>query len=171
MILCSESSLLQDEACQFVGATVNEFMQFWSLGAETTLNLSTSEFNCTFGEPNAPTPFFPPPPHRPRHRGPSERERIRHQAARAPVSSAPAFTVSDSATGESSTEAVVTTAHVPSKEGDPDSESFSCFQCDQCSYTKSSEKGLGQHKRMRHRILKLTDLMIHMKKSLKKLIM
>ena len=44
------------------------------------------------------------------------------------------------------------TAHVPSKEGDPDSESFSCFQCDQCSYTNISENGLGQHKRMRHRI-------------------
>ena len=151
-------------------------MKFWSLGAEATLNLTTScgnvkvEFNCTLGQPGAPHSLPPSsappfPPHRPRPRGPSERERnrlraARHQAARAeeiaPVSSAPTLTVSDSATYESFTEsvapAVVKTAHVPSIEGDLDSESVSCFQCDQCSYTNSSEKGLGQHKRMRHRI-------------------
>ena len=153
-------------------------MKFWSFWAEATLNLTTSggtvkvEFNCTLGQSNAPhslppssAPPFPPPPHWPRHRGPSERERNRlkaahHQAARAeeiaPVSSAPTLTVSDLATDKSSTEsvapAVVKTAHVPSKEVDPDSESFAFFQCDQCSYTNSSEKGLGQHKRMRHRI-------------------
>ena len=113
---------------------MSEFMKFWSLGAEATLNLTTSggnvkvEFNCTLGQPNAPhsLPPFPPPPHRPRHRGPAKRERnrlraARHQATRAeeitPVSSAPTLTVSDSATDVSSTEsvapAVVKTTHVP----------------------------------------------------------
>ena len=70
--------------------------------------------------------------------------------------------VSDSATDASSTDSaapavvVITTAPVPFKQveavGDPDSESFPSFKCDQCSYTNISEKGLGQHKRMRHRI-------------------
>ena len=44
----------------------------------------------------------------------------------------------------------------PSKEteivSDPDAGSSLSFECDQCNYTNSSEKGLGQHKRMRHRI-------------------
>ena len=70
--------------------------------------------------------------------------------------------VSDSATDASSTDSaapaavVITTAPVPFKQveavGDPDSISFPSFKSDQCSYTNSSEKGLGQHKRMRHRI-------------------
>ena len=162
---------------------MNEFMQFWSLGAEATLNLTTSggtvkvEFNCTLGQPGAPHSLppssgapFAPPPHRPRHRGPAARERnrlraARHQAAQAeatdPVSSVlTSSSVSDSATDESSTDpvapAVATTAPVPSKEieaeSDPVSESFPSFKCDQYSYTNCSEKGLGQHKRMRHRI-------------------
>ena len=80
---------------------MSEFMKFWSLGGDATLNLTTSggtvkvEFNCTLGQPGAPhslppssTPPFTPPPHRPRHRGPAARERnllraARHQAAQA----------------------------------------------------------------------------------------
>ena len=82
---------------QFLGASVNEFIQIWALGGDANLNLSTHEgrttvsFNCTIGQPGAPhslppfhvpTPAPSPPPHRPRHRGPAERERNRLRAAR-----------------------------------------------------------------------------------------
>ena len=68
MSCCStdSSSSMSASNSQFLGATVNEFMQFWSLGAEATLNLTTSggtvkvEFNCTLGQPGVPpTPFLP----------------------------------------------------------------------------------------------------------------
>ena len=104
-------------------------MQFWLLGGEATLNLTTSggtakvEFNCTLGQPSAPhsltpssAPFThspPPPPHRPRHRGPAERERnrlraARHQAGRTETT-APVLTVPNSVTVDVSTAPVAST--------------------------------------------------------------
>ena len=70
---------------QFLGASVNEFIQVWALGGDASLNLytrsglTTVAFDCTIGQPGAPhshAPFSaplpshtsPPPPHRPRHR-------------------------------------------------------------------------------------------------------
>ena len=44
---------------------MSEFMKFWSLGGDATLNLTTSggtvkvEFNCTLGQPGAPYSFPP----------------------------------------------------------------------------------------------------------------
>ena len=82
---------------QFLGASVNEFIQIWALGGSASLNLSTNNglttvaFNCTIGHPGAPhslhpssAPFPTPtsPPHPPRHRGQAERERNRVRAAR-----------------------------------------------------------------------------------------
>ena len=102
---------------QFLGASVNEFIQMWAIGGDATLNLSTSgglttvAFNCTIGHPGAPH-YLPPssapfssattPPHRPRHRGAAEKEKNRqraaaHQAAQAkataPVPSAVPVTI------------------------------------------------------------------------------
>ena len=101
---------------QFLGASVNEFIQMWAIGGDATLNLSTSgglttvAFNCTIGHPGAPH-HLPPsapfssattPPHRPRHRGAAEKEKNRqraaaHQAAQAkataPVPSAVPVTI------------------------------------------------------------------------------
>ena len=88
---------------QFLGASVNEFINIWVLGGDASLNLTTSggltkvAFNCTLGPPDAPYSFPPssgpcpppwtspphtPTPNRPRHRGPSQRERNRQRAAR-----------------------------------------------------------------------------------------
>ena len=45
---------------QFLGASVNEFIQIWALGGNATLNLTTSggltkvAFNCTLGKPSDP---------------------------------------------------------------------------------------------------------------------
>ena len=80
--------------CQFLIASVNEFISVWLGGGEACLNLTTSHgiakvgFNCTLGLPGAshshpppPSSSPPPPPHQPRHRGPSQRERNRQRAA------------------------------------------------------------------------------------------
>ena len=68
---------------QFLGASVNKFIQIRALGGDANLNLSTHggrttvSFNCTIGQPSAshslppfpaPTPATPPPPQRPRDR-------------------------------------------------------------------------------------------------------
>ena len=122
---------------QFLGASVNEFIQIWALGGDANLNLSTNggrttvSFNCTIGPPGAPhflppspapAPAAPPPPHRPRHRGPSEKERnrlraARHQAAQveaaAPVSSSPPVLSSTETSPTYATAAVVSVAPVP----------------------------------------------------------
>ena len=76
---------------QFLGASVNEFIQMWAFGGDATLNLSTSggfttvAFNCTIGHPGAPSsaPFSTAttPPQRPRHRGAAEKEKNRQRAA------------------------------------------------------------------------------------------
>ena len=81
---------------QFLGASVNEFIQMWAFGGDATLNLSTSgalttvAFSCTIGHPGAPH-YLPPlsapfssaktPPHQPRHRGAAEKEKNRERAA------------------------------------------------------------------------------------------
>ena len=57
---------------QFLGASVNEFIQVWALGGDASLNLSTRgglttvAFNCTIGQPGAPhshAPFSALPSH------------------------------------------------------------------------------------------------------------
>ena len=132
--------------------------------------------------PTFPTPSPPPPhpPRRPRHRGPSERERnrlraARHQAARveatAPdisASSATASVVSAASAQSTDTRtdsspastASVSKRVLVAKTSDPEEEpdiavnlvSSIDFKCDQCDYCNISEKGLAQHKRMKHRI-------------------
>ena len=122
---------------QFLGASVNEFIQIWALGGDASLNLSTHggratvSFNCTIGQPgaphslppsHAPTPPPHPPPHRPRHRGQAERDRnrlraARHQAAQAeataPVSSIPPVLLSEETVTIASPASVVISAPLP----------------------------------------------------------
>ena len=182
---------------QFLGASVNEFIQIWALGGDATLNLTTSggltkvAFNCTLGEPSAPHSIPPSPapctplhpnPHRPRHRGPAQREKnrqraVRHQAARleatAPVSSAVSAPATASMTTKStsSTVAVDSTTVVSStpstnSELSKDTEvsersggdTSPDFKCDQCDYSNIGEKGLRQHKRMKHCISQLDGM-------------
>ena len=174
---------------QFLGASLNEFIQIWALAGEATLNLTTSggltkvAFNCTLGKPGAPHSLPPSPsscpsskttPHRPRHRGPGQRERnrqraARHQAARleatAPVSSAVSAPVTASMAAEltSPTASVASTTVASStplttseksKETQVSEssggESSPNFKCDQCDYSNISEKSLRQHTRMKH---------------------
>ena len=94
--LCYLRTTMSRSNSQFLRASVREFLHFRALGGEATLKLTTSggeakvEFNCSLGQPGAhhslplvPAPSFPPPPlRRPRHRGPSEKERNRERAAR-----------------------------------------------------------------------------------------
>ena len=73
-----------------LGASVNEFIQIWALGGDSTLNLTNSvgcikfAFNCTLVKPgaphslppsSAPCPLTTTSPHRPRQRGPAQREK------------------------------------------------------------------------------------------------
>ena len=52
---------------QFLGASVDEFIQVWALGGNATLNLTTSggltkvAFNCTLGKPSDPHSIPPSP--------------------------------------------------------------------------------------------------------------
>ena len=89
---------------QFVIASVNEFINIWTLGGSASLSLTTKdgqatvEFNCTLGKPDAPHSLpvslpSSPPRRQPRYRGPAEKEKnrqraARHQAARAMASPA-----------------------------------------------------------------------------------
>ena len=128
--------------------------------------------------PPSTAPCTPPPPnpHRPRHRGPAQREKnrqraARHQAARleatAPVSSAVSAPITASVTAKytSSTAAVDSTTVVSStpstnSELSKDTEvsersggdTSPDLKCDQCDYGNTSEKGIRQHTRMKHRI-------------------
>ena len=110
---------------QFVIASVNEFINIWTLGGSASLSLTTKdgqatvEFNCTLGKPDAPHSLpvslpSSPPRRQPRHRGPAEKERnrqraARHQAARAMASAASSSPVTAPVTlpSPSSTESVL----------------------------------------------------------------
>ena len=166
---------------QFLGASVHEFMQIWALSGDATLNLTTSggnttvEFKCTLGQPGAPhslppsPPFsFPPSvPHRPRHRGPAERERNRrraacHQASQAKttasVSPIPTHVpASDSVAAEPSPVPVdpIRTSVSPelSKDTEVTSEVLETeFKCKECDYISMSAKGLSIHRGKQHKI-------------------
>ena len=154
---------------------MQEFIQIWALGGNATLNLTTTgghaevEFKCTLGQPGAPhslspsASFFPPNPPRPRHRGPADIARNRRRAAchqailakNCPPQQPASVPATDSAAAEPSTASVAATTAsttATSEHEEPDSGSSPVFKCDQCSYTNSTERGLGQHVRMRHRI-------------------
>jgi hypothetical protein len=168
---------------QFLGASVSEFINIWALGGDASLNLKTSgglstvSFNCTLGHPGAP--HSPPPPSsspvssskspslHPRHRGPAERERNRlraaqHQAAKE-VTTAPVLT---SATVANNASVASSPTHDASPEASTEedkpvsvSEDLTIqFKCDQCSYSNTTDKGLRQHIRMKHRISQLDGI-------------
>ena len=140
-------------------------MQFWALGGDATLNLTTSggeakvEFNCSLGQPGAPhslppapAPSFPPPHRRPRHRGPSEKERnrqraARHQAAKAAASPASAESSFNSASGPVASAVTsppdVTVPVIPPKPPSPTVETL--IKCELCEYTSTSKHGLSVH--------------------------
>ena len=161
---------------QFLGALVSEFINIWALGGDASLNLKTSgglatvSFNCTLGHPGAPHSPPPPsspvsssksPPLRPRHRGPAERGRnrlraARHQAAKE-VTTAPVFTSVADANNASvaSSPTLDASPKASTEEDEPVSVSEDLtiqFKCDQCSYSNTTDKGLRQHIRMKHRI-------------------
>ena len=72
---------------QFLGASVREFLHFWALGGEATLNLTTCggeakiEFNCSLGQPGAPHSLPPAPNPAPPPQSPPRQARHRGQAA------------------------------------------------------------------------------------------
>ena len=162
---------------QLLGASVQEFIQIWALSGDATLNLTTSggqaniEFKCTLGHPGAPHTLPPsvpasappPAPQRPRHRGPSERERnrvraARHQAAQA-EKTASSITVTDSVPAKSTTASLAPTVTAASTGSeDPESGSSKDLKCEHCDYTNNTVRGLGQHVRMMHKIAQVDGI-------------
>ena len=154
---------------QFLYASLFEFIAVWTQGGEASLNLTTSagftnvQLNCTLGHPGAPhyfppssSPFPAPPPHRPRHRGPSEKEKnrlraARHQAARetAPGSSTPSSSsaVTDSVAASSAPSLISDT----SDDTAPVILDAKNFHCDKCDYTSNTEHGVKVHKGHQHK--------------------
>ena len=127
----------------FLGAHVSEFINIWALEGDASLNLKTSgglatvSFNCTLGHPGAS--HFPPPP------------------------SSPVFTsvtVANNASVASSSP-LDTSLEASTEENEPVnvSEVFTVqFKCDQCSYINTTNKGLRQHIRMKHKISQLDGI-------------
>ena len=155
---------------------MREFIHFWALGGEASLKLTTSggeakvEFNCTLGQPGAPhclppvpAPSFPqPPPRRPRHRGPLEKERNRQRAARHQAAKATTSPVSPSSLGTAFPGPVTasvapppafTVPVIPSnppptpsvalEEPSPTVETLS--KCELCDNTTTTKQGLSVH--------------------------
>ena len=162
-----------------VNSSVAEFLGCWAVGGKATLTLNTVNsvttvaFTTTLpGHPEAPlhpAPLPAGPPQQPlpgprRHRGPAQRDRdrlraARHQAAKTVVT-APVVSSSPK-----SVTALVASSPPPSSPpeastGDDASVSVAeeltlQFKCDQCNYSNSTEKGLRQHIRMKHKIAQL----------------
>ena len=155
-------------------------MQFWALGGEATLNLTTSggkakvEFNCSLGQPGAPhflphvpaTSFPRPPPRRPRHRGPGERERnnqraARHQAAKAAAALSASSNASCTSATDSVTAAVISSPTITAPVNSPNllsptEETLS--KCEMCDFTSTSRHGLSVHMGRTHKGTKKTEL-------------
>ena len=153
---------------QFLSASLTEFISVWAQGGEASLNLTTRagvtnvQLNCKLGHPDAPHSFPPslfsshppaPPTRRPRHRGPSEKEKsrlraVRHQAAR---TTAPVSSTSSSSDSTASVTTPAETSPISENITAPVTAAISSFKCDKCEYTSTTEHGVKIHNGHQHK--------------------
>ena len=156
-----------------------QLARHWNQGGKAKLELSCEDGNlhmqlsADLGHPDQP--HFPHPPHPPpppsfpppkiRKKSPSQlrrQERRQQEACRKAEEAASLTNIieePDNVFSDSGLIEVVLEADVDNTSeknvANPADESCLTFKCDQCAYTNSSEKGLGQHTRMKHIISQL----------------
>ena len=153
-----------------------QLARHWNQGGKAKLELSCEDGNlhmqlsANLGHPDQPHFPHPPPPSsfpptKIRKKSPSQlrrQERRQREACRKAEEAASLTNIieePDNVFSDSGLIKVVLEADVDNTSeknvANPADDSCLTFKCDQCPYTNSSEKGLGQHTRMKHRISQL----------------
>ena len=160
---------------------VSSFWQLarhWNQGHKAKLELSCEngslhmQLSAVLGHPDQPHFPHPPPQHHPpsspppkKKKSPSQlrrQERRKQEAigkAEEAGTSKTVFEETDNVFSEKVSNQVVSEAEIENTSviivDDSVDKTSLTFKCDQCAYTNSTEKGLGQHTRMKHRISQL----------------
>ena len=158
-----------------------QLARHWNQGAKAKLELSCEDGNlhlqlsAVLGHPDQPHFPHPPPSHPPhtlppsppppsKKKSPSQlrRQERRKQEALAEADKAASNTQNFKESEKDLTVNVLNDTEkdltIEVQDENSANASYLCFKCDQCNYTNATEKGLSQHKRMKHRISQMDGM-------------